>query len=164
MKIISEGVLVLASANGLSKEYKDKEFDYDFPNGISNLLNEHIIIALTTSDGDNLIVDFKKELDSNELFDKEINQYIKLDGHDDLLILSHAEFTQICDENGDYKKYKWPIQKVGQLDSGIYHVNIRVEDLGDRFDEYNAYFRLIIRMNKTNKIIDLQNDVIDISS
>lgn len=164
MKIISEGVLILASAKGLANEYVDKEFDYDFPNGISKLLNEHIIIALTTSDGDNLIVDFKKELDLNDSFEKEINQYIKLEKQDDLLILSHAEFTQICDKNGDCKKYKWPIQKIEQLDSGIYHVNIRVENLRDRFDEFNAYFRLTIWMNKTNEIIDLQNNVIDISN
>lgn len=164
MKIISEGVLVLASANGLAKEFVDKEFDYEFTNGISKLLNDHIIIALTTSDGDNLIVDFKTELDSKESFDKEINQYIRLDGQDDLLILSHAEFTQICNKNGDYKKYQWPIHKVGQLDSGIYHVNIKVENLHDRFDEFNAYFRLTIRMSKTNGAIDSQNKVIDISN
>jgi hypothetical protein len=164
MRIISEGVFVLASAKGLAKEYINKEFDYDFPNGISKLLNEHIIIALTTSDGDNLIVDFKKELDSNESFEKEINQYIKLDEQDDLLILSHAEFTQICDENGDYKEYKWPIQKIEQLDSGIYHVNIRVENLRDRFDEFNAYFRLTICINKTNDTTASMNEVIDISN
>ncbi len=162
MKILSEGVLVLASAKGLSKEYKEKEFDYDFPKGISTLLNEHILIALTTSEGDDLLIDFKNELDSNAPFDKEINQYIQLEEQDDLLILSHAAFTQLCDAKGDYKKYKWPIQKLEQLDPGMYHVTIRVEDLCDRFDEFDAYFRLTIRMNKTTERMDLPNEVIDI--
>jgi hypothetical protein len=163
MKIISEGVLVLASAKGLENEYRDKEFDFDFPNGISKLLNENIIIALTTSGGDNLIVDFSVGVDSNVPFDKVINQFIKLNDNDDLLILSHADFTQICSKNGDLKKYGWPIQKLEHLDSGIYSVSIKIENIEDRFDEYQAYFRLTIEMNKYFDGMDFENEVFEIT-
>lgn len=119
---------------------------------------------MITSDGDDLLVDFKSDLNPNKPFDKEINQYIKFDGQDDLLILSHAEFTRICDKNRDLKKFTWLVPKIGQFDSGMYHVNIRIEDLSDRFNTFYAYFRLTICMKKTNEKIDSLNEVIDISN
>ena len=94
-------------------------------------------------------------------FDREIDQIIKLDKNDELLILSHSEFTQICDKNGDYHNYKWPIHKIEGFSSGTYSVNIKVENLTDRFEEFNAYFRLIIQMEKYNGI-GLINEVKEI--
>lgn len=161
MKIISEGVLVIASSKALITEYKDKKFDYNFPDGISKLLKEHKIIALTTSEGDNLIIEFDNSKDLKLQCDKEFNQMLKLDMNDELLILSHSEFTQICDKNGDYHNYKWPIQKIEGLSSGTYSVNIKVENLTDRFEEFNAYFRLVIQMEKY-KGVGIINEVKEI--
>lgn len=61
IKIISEGVLVLASSEGLKEEYKNKEFDYNFPNGIQNLLNSNQVIAINTLDGDDLLIEIIKD-------------------------------------------------------------------------------------------------------
>ena len=56
MHLNTEGVFVLASSKGLQLEYGAKEFDYRFPEGLDNLLEASRAIALTTSDGDDLVV------------------------------------------------------------------------------------------------------------
>src|SRR4051812_18461622 len=94
MKFFSEGALVLASAKALADEYKNKEFDYDFPEGLSQLLEQNAIIALTTSAGDSLVLEIQEEKLTGD-YDKVITQWIELQPADDILILSHAEFTGI---------------------------------------------------------------------
>ena len=80
--------MIFASAQGLACEYKEKEFDYDFPDGLSKLLEQQTIIALTTQDGDELIVEFSdSDTSIQENFDREIEQVIKLLPQDKLLIL-----------------------------------------------------------------------------
>ncbi len=93
----------------MESEYKAKEFDYDFPDGLKKLLKEKRAIAILTSDGDNVTIDLKgnNEKLSGD-FDKIITQWLDLELDDEILILSHAEFTQICNNNkGDYKIYGW---------------------------------------------------------
>ncbi len=156
MNISTEGVLVLASAQGLSNEYKDKEFDYDFPEGLSNLLEKHTIIALQTSDGDELLIDFVENMDSEE-FDKEINQIIDLQTNDTLLVLSHAEFSN----NGKINDYLSNILKIENIEAGKYHVKFRIKNVSEEFDEYEAYFKLSISMNKVENS-NLRNEVFEI--
>ncbi len=160
MNISTEGVLVLASAQGLLNEYKDKEFDYGFPEGLSNLLEKQTIIALQTSDGDELLIDFVENIDSEE-FDKEINQIIDLQTNDTLLVLSHAEFTQICSNNGKINDYLSNILKIENIEAGKYHVKIRIKNVSEEFDEYEAYFKLSISMNKVENS-NVKNEVFEI--
>lgn len=151
MKISTEGVLFLASAKKLAEEYMDKSFNYDFPQGLSKLLDGNSIIALTTSDGDNVVLDILP--DGEKLtgdFDKVITQWIELKIDDQLLILSHAEFTQICTKKGDYKIYGWPVKKIDK-GPGLYQVRIGVDDFRDNFDEIEAYFRLTISILKSEE-------------
>lgn len=163
MKISTEGVLVFASAQGLCNEYKDKEFDYDFPNGLSKLLEQQAIIALTTSDGDNLIIEFVDNKTIQENFDKEIEQVITLSPKDKLLILSHAEFTQICDANGDSENYRWPIEKIESIEAGKYLVNIKVKNTSSEFEKHEAYFKLTVSMTKIENS-KISNEVLEISN
>lgn len=164
MKISTEGVLILASAQGLLDEYQGKEFDYDFPDGLSNLLKRQAIIALTTQDGDDLIIEFV-DADSGieEDFDREIAQVITLAPQDQLLILSHAQFTEICDANGNSEGYRWPIEKIEPIAAGKYLVNIKIKDTASDFDTYKAYFKLSISMTKVahsyviNEVVDLSD-------
>ncbi len=151
MKISTEGVLFLASAKKLAEEYMDKSFNYDFPQGLSKLLDGNSIIALTTSDGDNVVLDILP--DGEKLtgdFDKVITQWIELKIDDQLLILSHAEFTQICTKKGDYKIYGWPVKKIDK-GPGLYQVRIGVDDFRDNFDEIETYFRLTISIRKSEE-------------
>jgi uncharacterized Rmd1/YagE family protein len=54
----TEGVLVIASSNALKEKYENEAFDYNFPDGIQDLIEKNTIIAITNSNGDNLIVEF----------------------------------------------------------------------------------------------------------
>jgi hypothetical protein len=151
MKISTEGVLVIASARKLAEEYLDKSFNYAFPEGLSKLLDENSIIALTTSDGDHLVLNILP--DEEKLigdFDKVITQWIELKTDDQLLLLSHAEFTEICTKKGDYKLYGWPVSKIDKQ-HGLYKVKIGVDDFRDNFDEIKAYFRLTISITRSEK-------------
>jgi hypothetical protein len=152
MKILNEGVLILASAKKLAEEYADKFFNYDFPDGLSKLLGENSIVALTTSDGDDIVLEVltKKEKLIGD-FDKVITQWIELKSGDQLLILTHGEFTQICSKKGDYKIAGWPIKKIEGYEQGVYKVKIGVEDFRDNFDEIEAYFRLTISIAKSEE-------------
>ncbi len=161
MEISTEGVLVLASAKALSETYQQQEFNYDFPEGLSELLGKRAIIALQTSSGDELILDFDNSHESEGELEKEINQYITLAADDELLILSHAEFTQICSQNkGDYRQYRSEVEKAESMESGTYHVNVKVYSLD--FDDYEAYFKLVISMAKV-EVADSVNEVVEIS-
>ena len=151
MKISKEGVLVLASAKRLAEEYMNKSFNYDFPEGLSKLLDENSIIALTTSDGDSIVLDILS--DEEKLigdFYKVITQWIELKSNDQILILSHAEFTQICTKKGDYKIYGWPVKKMDK-EQGLYKVKIGIDDFRDNFDEIEAYFRLTISITRSEQ-------------
>ena len=151
MKISTEGVLVIASAKKLAEEYLDKSFNYDFPEGISKLLDENSIIALTTSEGDNIVLNILP--DEEKLigdFDKVITQWIELKTDDQILLLSHAEFTEICTKKGDYKIYGWPVKKIDK-ERGLYKVKIGVDDFSDNFDEIEAYFRLTISITRSEE-------------
>ena len=76
-KLTTEGVLIIASSNSLKEKYKKEEFNYDFPDGLSQLILNNSIIAITNSGGDNLLVEYSidKELDI-VVFDKVIEQVI----------------------------------------------------------------------------------------
>ena len=165
MELSTEGVLVLASARGLEKEYAEKEFDYDFPEGLAQLLAEHAAVALTTESGDELLIDLHLNQPVPDVpFDHEINQYLYLQADDELLVLSHADFTQICaHKKGDYTQHRTSVEKIDIPAPGLYHVNIRVEDVGDRFDDLEAYFRLSITLNRVEGSAE-PNTVSDISA
>ncbi|MCL5246595.1 hypothetical protein M4I21_12290 [Cellulophaga sp. 20_2_10] len=152
-KLITEGVLIIASSNSLKRKYKNEEFNYDFPDGISQLIFDNSIIAITNSGGDSLLVEFsmEKEVDIAE-FDKVIEQSIELSENDELLILSHAEFTMICRKDGDFRNDKcWPIKFSKSLENGKYLVQIAVMDVEEEFEKYNAYFKVDINLKKISE-------------
>jgi hypothetical protein len=152
MNISTEGVLILASAKKLAEEYKDKSFNYDFPEGLSKLLDENSIIALTTSDGDNIVLEIlPDEVKLIGDFDKIITQWIELKSEDEILVLSHAEFTGICTKKGDYRIYGWPVKKIANKEEGVYKIKIGVDDFRDNFDEIQAYFRLTISISRSEE-------------
>ncbi|MCR1026863.1 hypothetical protein NQT66_18735 [Cellulophaga baltica] len=154
-KLTTEGVLIIASSNSLKRKYENDEFDYNFPDGISSLMMDNSIIAITNSGGDNLLVDFilEKDIDITE-FDKVIEQSIELSENDELLILSHADFTMICSKDGNYKNEKcWPIKFSNPIEKGKYLVQIAVVDVEEEFEKYNAYFKVTINlMKKTEQL------------
>ena len=144
--------MVLASARKLAEEYADKSFNYDFPDGLFKLLDENSIVALTTSEGDNVVLEIlPMEQKLVGEFDKVITQWIELKSDDLLLILTHAEFTEICTRKGDYKIYGWPVKKIEGMEQGLYKLKIGIDDFRDNFDEIDAYFRLTISIAKNEE-------------
>jgi len=162
-KIITEGVLVLASSSALKDKYNFEEFDYDFPNGFSDLSDSNSIIALTTSEGDDLqvIIQSENSLQKSK-YDKVITQYLNIQKSDELLILSHAEFIMICNrKNGDYKEYGWPIKFKESIESGQYKVELGIKDVSEEFEKYQAYFVIKINIERTSDTLT-PNEVFDI--
>ena len=112
-----EGVLILASSNKLKSYFFSHTFNYDFPNGLEELLTSCSIIAINAYDsGFITIIDF----DNIEKNNKAIASNIYVEGksikgdiifenkYDELLLLNHADFTMICNyHKGDYKHYGW---------------------------------------------------------
>lgn len=151
-KMFTEGVLVIASSNSLKEKYALEEFDYNFPDGIQDLIRNKSIIAITNSGGDSLLIDFKvnDEIDITT-YDKVIEQNILLLENDELLILSHAEFTSICCKKGDYKVYGWPIKLAKSIPKGQHLVQIAVNDVSEEYEKYNAYFRVTINLKEQSE-------------
>ena len=143
--------------------YQDKDFNYDFPEGLSELLNNQKIIAITTPEGDNLLIEViqNEELPEND-FDNEIDQFISFESEDELLILSHADFTQICHfKKGNCKEFRWPIQKSEGFDKGTYHFNIGIEDVSNEYEKYEAYYKVTITIKKVESM-GVKNKVVEI--
>jgi hypothetical protein len=139
MKFCTEGVLILASARKLQEEYEHVPFDYSFPYGLSRLLEQNAIIAITTTDGEDVALEILN--DGEKLtgdFDKVITQWIELRSNDEILILSHAEFTSICSKKGDYLAYGWPVKKITGKEEGVYKVKIGVDDFRSNFSEIQS--------------------------
>lgn len=162
-KLITEGVLVLASSQSLKNKYSRVEFDYSFPSGLAELLNNNSIIALTTSDGDDLNIKVREGENLNRIkYDKFIEQTLHFTDFDELLILSHAEFTMICSNNkGDYKNYGWPLKFNRTIEQGYYHVQIGITDTSEDFEKYNGYFMLEISISKSDQA-HIANEVFEI--
>ncbi len=110
-----EGVLILCSSNRLKEYYKDKEYNYDYPNGLSDLLRQKRLIAIDSKD-----YQYSTILEREKITEWSFGYYNSIDftDNDELLILHYGDFTMICDNhNGDYKSYGWkhiialPIEK-----------------------------------------------------
>lgn len=102
-----EGVLIIASSNQLKNYYAQNDFDYEFPKGIEELVENGFIIAILADDESfETVLDFEMDLNKPESFQ---SGQLKTYGKDDeILLLNHADFTMICDKHkGDYKDYGW---------------------------------------------------------
>jgi hypothetical protein len=111
----TSGVLLLCSKKGLQKYYADKEFNYDFPEGILPLINEGIILAVVTESGEDVVgqVRISESLNGDHEYLPTIDNKFFLDVDDEIFLLSHAEFTQICDSHrGDIAAFSFWDEKI----------------------------------------------------
>jgi hypothetical protein len=110
----TEGVLLICSKKGLKKYFADKEFDYNFPEGILPLINNGSVIALTTESSDEIKGEFI-DIAMNEYKGYQLagEQNLYIDEEDEIYVLSHAEFTQICDNHkGDIDAFDFWNEKI----------------------------------------------------
>ncbi len=111
----TSGVLLLCSKKGLQKYYADNEFNYDFPEGILPLINEGIILAVVTESGEDVVgqVRISESLNDDHDYLPTIENKFILDADDEIFLLSHAEFTQICDSHkGDITAFSFWDEKI----------------------------------------------------
>jgi hypothetical protein len=123
----SAGVLLLCSKKGLKNYFSDKEFDYDFPEGILPLQDAGIIVGVVTESGEEVagkICDYDpadfQDLSEYPMYSP---QKLYLAEADELLVLAHSEFTQICSNHqGDADVFKFWNEKISyeQLPKGWY--------------------------------------------
>lgn len=110
----TSGVLLVCSKKGLKKYFSNNTFSYSYPEGILPLINNGSVIALTTESSEDI---------KGELIDISMNDYkgYKLYGEqnffieedDEIYILSHSEFTQICsNHSGDIDAFNFWDKKI----------------------------------------------------
>lgn len=110
----TEGVLLVCSKKGLKKYVAGTEFNYQFPEGILPLVNNGSVIALTTESSDEV---------KGEVIDIAMNDYkgykligeqnLYIDADDEVYVLSHSEFTEICSNHqGDIDAFSFWNEKI----------------------------------------------------
>lgn len=104
----TDGVWLLCSKEGLKNYFLDKDFNYDFPEGVLPLVDLGIAIAIVTETCEEVqgqIINTAAEAESYDLISEQ-NFYVA--PADEVYILSHAEFTLICDNyKGDIDGFEF---------------------------------------------------------
>lgn len=111
----TDGVLLLCSKKGLKKYYEKHEFNYDFPEGIIPLVNLGIVAAIVTESGDDVTgeVLVMEGMNDKENYNLSSENKLFIEPEDDLFVLSHSEFTQICDQHqGDIDRFEFWNEKI----------------------------------------------------
>lgn len=102
----TEGVLIIANITKCKEYYSDKPFDYNYPSGLAALLAKGIIHIVTT-DEDVEQIDFTfdpEEIDLNSWKYHDSYNYLRVETNDEIRLISHASFTQMCDQHkGDFE-------------------------------------------------------------
>jgi hypothetical protein len=111
----TSGVLLLCSRKGLQKYYSDKEFNYDFPEGILPLINKGIILAVVTESGEDVVgqVRISESMRGHDDYLPARENKFFIGSEDEIFLLSHAEFTQICNNHkGDIGAFSFWDEKI----------------------------------------------------
>ena len=140
--LCTEGVLVIASKQGLKDYFAENEFGYDYPNDLFPLINAGIAFPITTESSEDIKLTMKalEWGNKNEGFN-EIGFYkIHVQEGDVLQIMSHAEFTQICDwHKGDVDKFEFEEDEdnrvANDIGPGWYAVQVLATPLAELDDE-----------------------------
>lgn len=111
----TDGVLLLCSKKGLEKYYRERDFNYDFPDGILPLVNLGIIAAIITESGEDVAGEIRimEGMNDKENYTLSSENKFFIDLEDELFLLSHSEFTQICaSTKGDIDNFAFWNEKV----------------------------------------------------
>lgn len=107
----------------------DKTFNYDFPEGILEIYGQGSILPLVTESSDEVFGEIliKEGLAGREGFSLIKTSNFHVQEGESLFVLSHFEFTLICDNHkGDIEGFDfWPLQStVPSLEAGWYKADI----------------------------------------
>jgi hypothetical protein len=145
-ELCTEGVLTILSKVGLKKYFENEEFNYDYPEGILPIINKGSLIALTTESGEEVrLIITTNGMNEFEGYEEIGDQKLFVHTKDELYILNHAEFTQICDwQKGDIDKYEFYNKKkiVAGLDMGWYMVML----FGKESESENFDLEIIVNL------------------
>lgn len=109
----TSGVLLVVSKSALQTAFLTQPFNYDFPEGILPLVNSGGVLAVVTESGEDvkgrLLIDAPEATDGFSLVG---TQKFCVKPKDEIFILSHSEFTQICDwHKGDIAAFSFHHKK-----------------------------------------------------
>ncbi|KFF01845.1 hypothetical protein [Chryseobacterium luteum] len=111
----TDGVLLLCSKKGLEKYYRERDFNYDFPEGIIPLINQGIVAAIVTESGEDVVGEIRimEGMNNKENYNISSENKFFIELEDELFLLSHSEFTQICyTKKGDIDNFEFWDEKV----------------------------------------------------
>ncbi|AWH86640.1 hypothetical protein HYN59_16675 [Flavobacterium album] len=104
----TDGVLVIANTTKLKGTFPINGFNYDYPEGLSELIKNGTIHIITT-DGDVKAISFvfdKEEVDTAKWKLNDSNNYLKVEEGDEVRLMAHGDFTRVCDwKGGDFGAY-----------------------------------------------------------
>lgn len=94
----TEGVLIIANMTKCKEYYSGKEFDYAYPEGLSEVIMKGIVHIMTTQETVKTLnfVFNKAEIDSDQWKYKESYNYLNVDEGDQVLLVPHGRFTRMC--------------------------------------------------------------------
>jgi hypothetical protein len=148
--LITEGVLIMVSANEMRKYYQNREFDDQFPDGLADLIKESHLFAVVTDESiEELEIIFENEdysLDDYILMGE--NNYLKVQKHDKIFLTDHASFTEVCDwHHGDYQAYRFPqVLSEIKIKSGFYRIKVYKNPYIE--DEYSLKIKLLFEQTQ----------------
>jgi hypothetical protein len=122
----TEGVLLITSSNALKRYYVDRPFNYDFPNGLFDLIREGKLFAIITQETlSELTIHFElaseEELQGFDFMND--NNYFEVEPNDVILMPDHGYFTRLCDwEKGHYERHDEEIPPVLDIAVGAYKI------------------------------------------
>lgn len=97
----TEGVLIFANMTKCKDYFSIHTFDYSYPEGLADLLSKGIIHIITTEEAvEEIAFTFDKdEIDLSSWELKDSYNYLNVEEGDTIRLLSHAAFTQMCDNH-----------------------------------------------------------------
>ncbi|AZA49379.1 hypothetical protein EG346_14865 [Chryseobacterium carnipullorum] len=118
----TEGVLMMVNISKCKQYYADQAFNYDYPEGLADLITKGIVHIITTDEGiETIIWEFDpSRINLDEWEYKGSYNYLDVAEGDEVRLVSHADFTQMCDHhNGDLE---------AQIESSLFIRNILNRD------------------------------------
>jgi hypothetical protein len=111
----TSGVLLVVAKSALKAAFATTPFNYDFPEGLLPLISSGGLLAVVTESGEEvkgrLLIDASTENTAG--FTLLATQKFYAAADDEIVVLSHSEFTQIADwHKGDMDAYAFRDKKI----------------------------------------------------
>jgi hypothetical protein len=154
----TEGVLLIASTNALKRYYADKAFDYDFPEGLYDLIRQGKLFAVITQESiSELSIHFENasEEDLEGYIFLNDHNYFEAEDNDTVLIPDHAYFTQLCDwEKGNFEVFDAELPPVLNIPKGTYKILTYHKEVQGELPYIKLIFRKVEAIDVAKQVLE----------